>query len=56
MRGELVIITALQHEENTMTVTLGFDVYGTLIDTHGVITRLETMIGEKAAAFSTHLA
>ena len=35
-----------------MTVTLGFDVYGTLIDTHGVIVQLESMIGDKAAAFS----
>ena len=35
-----------------MTVTLGFDVYGTLIDTHGVIQQLETMIGNQASAFS----
>ena len=32
--------------------TLGFDVYGTLIDTHGVIVQLESMIGDKATAFS----
>jgi 2-haloacid dehalogenase len=33
-------------------VTLGFDVYGTLIDTHGVITELEKMIGDGATHFS----
>ncbi|WP_192034922.1 haloacid dehalogenase type II [Halomonas sp. YLGW01] len=31
---------------------LAFDVYGTLIDTHGVIAELETALGERAAAFS----
>ncbi len=35
-----------------MTLTLGFDVYGTLIDTHGVIQQLETMIGDQSTAFS----
>lgn len=35
-----------------MKQILGFDVYGTLIDTHGVITLLETMIGESAPQFS----
>ena len=35
-----------------MTATLGFDVYGTLIDTHGVIVQLQTMIDDKAQAFS----
>ena len=35
-----------------MAITLGFDVYGTLIDTHGVIVHLETIIGDKAASFS----
>ncbi|MEZ5537847.1 MAG: haloacid dehalogenase type II [Thiolinea sp.] len=34
------------------TVTLAFDVYGTLIDTHGVVTALQGMVGDKAAAFS----
>ena len=34
-------------------VTLAFDVYGTLIDTNGVVTLLETMIGNKAKSFST---
>ena len=33
-------------------VTLAFDVYGTLIDTHGVIVALERIVGEKATAFS----
>ncbi|MDI4638042.1 MULTISPECIES: haloacid dehalogenase type II [Halomonadaceae] len=31
---------------------LAFDVYGTLIDTHGVIAELEETLGERAAAFS----
>jgi 2-haloacid dehalogenase len=31
---------------------LAFDVYGTLIDTHGVVARLQTMVGADAAAFS----
>ena len=35
-----------------MSLTLGFDVYGTLIDTHGVIVELEEMIGDDAAKFS----
>ena len=35
-----------------MTLTLGFDVYGTLIDTHGVIVELEKIIGEEAPRFS----
>jgi 2-haloacid dehalogenase len=35
-----------------MTITLAFDVYGTLIDTHGVVVALEKHVGEKALAFS----
>jgi 2-haloacid dehalogenase len=35
-----------------MTITLGFDVYGTLIDTHGIIVTLEKFVGNKAAEFS----
>jgi 2-haloacid dehalogenase len=35
-----------------MTITLAFDVYGTLIDTHGVIVELEKHIGARAADFS----
>jgi 2-haloacid dehalogenase len=35
-----------------MTITLAFDVYGTLIDTHGVISALEKHAGNKAAEFS----
>lgn len=34
------------------TTTLAFDVYGTLIDTNGVVNLLEKFIGEKAKAFS----
>lgn len=35
-----------------MAATLAFDVYGTLIDTHGVIVLLEKYVGDKAPAFS----
>jgi len=35
-----------------MAITLAFDVYGTLIDTHGVIVMLEKHLGEKAPEFS----
>jgi FMN phosphatase YigB (HAD superfamily) len=36
-----------------MTITLAFDVYGTLIDTHGVTTALTKHLGDQARAFST---
>lgn len=32
--------------------TLAFDVYGTLIDTHGVVEKLQLLIGDQAEAFS----
>ncbi len=35
-----------------MPTTLAFDVYGTLIDTHGVVEKLETFIDDQARAFS----
>lgn len=35
-----------------MAITLAFDVYGTLIDTHGVILQLEKQLGDRAGAFS----
>ena len=35
-----------------MAVVLAFDVYGTLIDTHGVMSRLETMLAAGAKDFS----
>lgn len=35
-----------------MPKVLGFDVYGTLIDTQGVITRLRDFVGDGAEAFS----
>jgi 2-haloacid dehalogenase len=35
-----------------MAKTLAFDVYGTLIDTAGIVTALETLIGDRAVAFS----
>ena len=38
--------------EIAMPITIAFDVYGTLIDTQGVIAVLEDLIGERAAEFS----
>ncbi|MCG8550091.1 MAG: haloacid dehalogenase type II [Desulfobacterales bacterium] len=35
-----------------MTLTFAFDVYGTLIDTHGLVDRLADMAGDRAAEFS----
>ena len=35
-----------------MNITLAFDVYGTLIDTHGVVLALEKMVGHSAMDFS----
>jgi len=35
-----------------MTITLGFDIYGTLIDPHGVTVKLEELIGDQANVFS----
>lgn len=36
-----------------MAVTLAFDVYGTLIDTHGVVAKLGEFVGERATDFSS---
>ncbi|HKJ04256.1 MAG TPA: haloacid dehalogenase type II [Geopsychrobacteraceae bacterium] len=36
-----------------MRTTLAFDVYGTLIDTHGVVEALQSLIGDNAQAFSS---
>ncbi len=35
-----------------MTTTLAFDVYGTLIDTHGIVATLQPHLGPRAADFS----
>lgn len=35
-----------------MSITLAFDVYGTLIDTHGVVESLQELVGNKAEKFS----
>ncbi len=35
-----------------MSITLAFDVYGTLIDTHGVVAALQKIVGNKAEEFS----
>jgi 2-haloacid dehalogenase len=37
-----------------MPVTLAFDIYGTLIDTHGVTAMLRTLVGDAAPAFSQY--
>ena len=36
-----------------MAITLAFDVYGTLIDTHGVVAKLEEIVGDRAMDFSS---
>ena len=36
-----------------MAVTLAFDVYGTLIDTHGVVAELGKLVGDRARDFSS---
>lgn len=36
-----------------MKKVLAFDVYGTLIDPHGVVALLQSMVGEQAVAFSS---
>ena len=35
-----------------MTVALAFDIYGTLIDPHGVVDELARHVGERAPEFS----
>jgi len=35
-----------------MTISFTFDVYGTMIDTSGVVTALERIIGDQASALS----
>lgn len=35
-----------------MSLTLAFDVYGTLIDTQGVVSKLQEFVGDKAVCFS----
>lgn len=42
----------LEQRKITMGLTLAFDVYGTLIDTHGLVDRLEDLAGDRAGAFS----
>jgi len=39
-------------EDDVMKTTLAFDVYGTLIDTNGVVDALHKFIGDEAAKFS----
>ena len=36
-----------------MANTIAFDVYGTLIDTHGVVEKLEGLVGDRAREFSS---
>lgn len=38
--------------EKKMVKTLAFDVYGTLIDTHGVVAELQKLVGDRAMVFS----
>jgi len=37
-----------------MTIALAFDIYGTLIDPHGVVSELQNHVGDQAAEFSRH--
>ncbi len=37
-----------------MSVIVAFDIYGTLIDPHGIAVELQQLIGEKAPEFSRH--
>lgn len=37
-----------------MAITLAFDIYGTLIDTHGVTDQLRPQVGDQAPAFSQY--
>jgi 2-haloacid dehalogenase len=39
-------------QEKMMPTVLAFDVYGTLIDTHGVVIKLQEYVGSKAEEFS----
>ena len=39
-------------QENKASITLAFDVYGTLIDTQSVVAALHKLIGNKADEFS----
>jgi 2-haloacid dehalogenase len=36
-----------------MAISLAFDVYGTLIDTHGVVEKLKAIVGDRAREFSS---
>jgi len=44
--------TRVYKQESAMVTTLAFDVYGTLINTHGVVSRLQEMVGAMASNFS----
>lgn len=48
----ILSLNNLMYEGMAMSLTLAFDVYGTLINTHGVISRLQGFIGDKAQPFS----
>lgn len=43
---------AMCNASGAMKDTLAFDVYGTLIDTAGVVERLESMVGDRAGEFA----
>ena len=48
--------TWIDRPEGPVMATIAFDVYGTLIDTDGVVSRLREWIGSQADVFSTNLA
>lgn len=46
--GALLVMTA----EATMNLTIAFDVYGTLIDPFGVVSKLTALVGDRAPALA----
>jgi 2-haloacid dehalogenase len=52
-QGTVIRVNPPARQEHPMAITLAFDVYGTLIDTHGVVAKLEEMVGDRARDFSS---
>ncbi len=52
--GMLNIFETINNAKDTMNMQkiLAFDIYGTLIDTHGIVSQLESLIGDIAREFS----
>ena len=52
MARNLEIIQSDKTQEDFMSTILAFDVYGTLIDTQGILSKLEKIVGAKGKEFS----